>query len=83
MSAEKQGVNASSNSELLYRFEVTYFDRVDWDRVDFEIIARNYQEALIYVENKCPLSSRIEPYSDGEDSLKILEIGRVKLPIEI
>lgn len=83
MSEEKQDVNSSSNSELLYRFEVTYFDKLDWDRVDFEVIARDYQEVLTYVENKCPLLFRVEPHSDNEDSLEILEIGHFKLPIEI
>lgn len=83
MSEEKQDVNAPSNSELLYRFEVTYFDRLDWDRVGFEVIARDYQEVLTYVGNKCPLPLRVEPHSDGEDSLEILEISHGKLPIEI
>lgn len=69
---------------LLYRYEVTYFDSVDWARKSFEVIANNEEQVFKMVDAKRSRECRSEPYSDGnEDSLEILLLRQESVPFAV
>ena len=55
----------------MIKLDVTLFDTLQWEWVDFEIVAESKEKALEAINKEYPREYRDKPYSGGGDSLSI------------
>lgn len=55
----------------MVKLDICLFDTIQWQWIDFEIIAESKEKALEAVEREYPRQYRDSPHSNGEDSLRI------------
>ena len=52
-------------------YNVNLFSGVYWKNMEIKIIVESKEKLMEYIERKYPKETRIQPYSDKEDSLEI------------
>lgn len=66
----------------LKRFRVTVFDRLEWEWRVFEIVAKDSDAVVAYMDRRFDPQWRQTPYNKAEeDSLNVEFIENVELPI--
>ena len=68
----------------MYKFEVEFFDHIEWERMTYEILAEDENQVKAWVDSKRALEFRLKPYNgqNKEDSLTITK-GSDKLTLPI
>jgi hypothetical protein len=63
-------------------YDVSYFDRVEWSSIRFQVIAENETQVRELVDARRSADCRGKPYNgrEYEDSLTITDRGAVAVP---